>query len=106
LKGLQKLLALSLDRTPASELLPVTVGAWCEAIRKGREFERDLDAPRFRTAFVTLAESRTTWPAPRDFLAALPDRQQLRLAKTAIPADPARAEAAIAEANRMLGRKT
>lgn len=78
--GLQKLLALSLDRTPASELLPVTVGTWVEAIGRGRDFREVPDRARFRAAFVTLAENRRTWPAPRDLLDALPNDSSYRLA--------------------------
>lgn len=78
--GLQKLLALSLDRTPASELLPVTVGTWVEAISRGRDFRESKDRPRFRAAFVTLAENRVTWPAPRDLIEALPKDAAYRLA--------------------------
>lgn len=103
MRGLQKLLSLSLDRTPAGELLPITVGTWVEAITRGREFERSLDVPRFRAAFVTLADSRRVWPLPKDFIEALPERAQLRLAKTTIKADPARAAAAIEEAKQALG---
>lgn len=97
------MLALSLDRTPASELLPITVGTWVEAITLNREFDQDQDTARFRAAFTTLAATRSTWPAPRDFVDTLPPRSQLALAKTVIPADPERAAAAILEARRALG---
>lgn len=103
MKGLQKLLSLSLDRTPAAELLPITVGTWVEAITRGRKFDRGLDTPRFRAAFVTLADSRKAWPLPRDFIDALPERSQLRLTKTTIAADPERAAAAIEKARKQLG---
>lgn len=108
MKGLQKLLSLSLDRTPASELLPITVGAWVEVIANKGDFDQELDAPRFQAAFLTLATNRGTWPAPKDFLEALPSRSQLKLTKTVIPASPERAAAAIAEALKTLNmdRKT
>ena len=70
--------------------------AWVEAVTNRRAFDEGLDAGRFRKAFVTLAMTRTSWPAPADFLAALPQREQLALTKTAIVADPARAAAACA----------
>ena len=71
--------------------------AWTEAVTHGKAFDEQLDADRFRKAFVTMAATRTTWPAPADFIAALPAREQLALAKQTIKADPARAAAACAE---------
>lgn len=73
-----------------------------------REFDEGLDARRFRKAFVTLAETRSTWPAPKDFIAALPERDQLALARESRKADPERAAAACAEIARELDvdRKT
>ena len=102
LRGLQKLLSLSLDRTPASELLPITVGSWVETITQNRLFDEPLDARRFRQAFVTLAGTRRTWPSPADFLAALPERDQLALTKTTIKADPVRAAKAVNEIAQLL----
>ena len=88
---------MGLDRTPATDLINGTVLAWSEVLTAGRVFDEQLDAPRFRKAFVTLAATRTSWPAPADFLTALPERDQLAIAKTPIKADPARAAAACAE---------
>ena len=73
-----------------------TIQAWVEVITDNRVFEQELDTDRFRRAFVTLA-GRDRWPTPKDFLDALPEREQLQLAKTAIPAAPERAAAAIRE---------
>jgi len=56
---------------------------WTEVVTHGRQFDADRDAPRFRAAFRTLAERCRRWPAPADFLAALPriesSRRHLRL---------------------------
>lgn len=71
--------------------------AWVEMISDGREFVEHVDAPRFRKAFVTLGKTRTSWPAPADFLTALPERDQLAITKTPIKADPERAARAMAE---------
>lgn len=68
-----------------------------EAVTHNRKFDEDLDPPRFREAFTTLAATRTSWPAPPDFIGALPERKQLALTKQSIPADPERAARAIAE---------
>lgn len=70
--GLQKLYLLSLDRTPAAELLAGTAQAWLEVLTTGRVWERERDTPRIRQAFVTMATTRETWPAPRHFFDALP----------------------------------
>lgn len=102
--GLSKLLCLGLDRTPASDMIEGTAMAWCEALTDQRVWDERLDAPRFRKAFVTLAKTRTHWPAPTHFMEALPPREQLALTKQTIPADPERAAAAIAEVQRLLGR--
>lgn len=75
----------------------MTVKVWTEALMRGREFDEAVDAPRIRKAFLTLAAVRNVWPSPADFIACLPDRDQLSLAKTPIKADPERAAAAIAE---------
>ena len=94
--GFQALASLSLDRTPASDVLPMTVQVWTTVVTDGRSFDEALDVKRFREAFVILAGG-SRWPTPKDFIAALPERSQLRLAKTALVADPARAAAACAE---------
>jgi hypothetical protein len=102
--GLSKLLCLGLDRTPASDMIEGTAMMWVESLSDGRVWDQQLDAPRFRKAFVILARTRTSWPAPVHFLEAIPPREQLALTKQPIPADPERAAAAIAEVERMLRR--
>jgi hypothetical protein len=75
LTGFQKLLCLGLDRTPASEVIPGTVEAWSEVLLTGNyDWQEDRDVSRFRAAFLTMARTRRTWPAPADFLEALPER--------------------------------
>lgn len=93
---------MGLDRTPASDLIDGTVLAWHEAITTGRSWDRARDTARIRAAFVTLASTRETWPAPRHFLDALPRVEQAALTYELKPADPARALAAIAEAQALL----
>jgi len=81
--GLRKLVSLSLESPPSADLIGATLLTWAEAITRGREFVAERDAPRFRAAFCVLAERCRRWPAPADFLAALPaprpDRAPLRL---------------------------
>lgn len=69
--GFQKLLCLSLDRTPARDVIAGTVAAWLEVLSR-RTYEQKRDTPRIRSAFMKLAEERREWPAPADFLAAMP----------------------------------
>ena len=85
--GLQKLLALQLERSPALETLAKTGLVWIEAIGYERCFA-DEDAPRFREAFVRLAARCKSWPSPVALLEVLPDRPPL----PALPEPPKRAE--------------
>ena len=71
--GLQKLLALQLERSPALETLAKTGLVWMEAIGHNRCLT-DEDAPRFREAFVLLAARCKSWPAPAALFEVLPDR--------------------------------
>lgn len=102
--GLSRLLCLSLERTPALDMVEGTAAMWCEAITHQRVFDERLDALRFRAAFSTLARTRTSWPAPLHFLEAMPPREQLALTKQTIKADPERAKRAMAEIERSLRR--
>lgn len=70
--GLQKLILLSLDRTPALDIMHGVVDAWVEAITAGRVFDETRDAPRFKTAFRALAQHCNAWPSPKEFLETLP----------------------------------
>ena len=74
--GLQKLLALQLERSPALETLDKTGLVWIEAIGHNRSFA-DEDAPRFRKAFVLLAARCKGWPSPAALLEVLPERPPL-----------------------------
>ena len=74
--GLQKLLALQLERSPALETLDKTGLVWMEAIGHNRCLT-DEDAPRFREAFVLLAARCKSWPSPVALLEVLPERPQL-----------------------------
>lgn len=88
LDGLSRLLCLGLDRTPAMDLIEGTAAMWVEALTDDRVWDQQLDGPRFRKAFVKLSQTRRQWPAPADFLEAMPPREQLALTKQPIPADP------------------
>lgn len=70
--GLQKLSCLSLDRTPAAEMLTGTAQAWLEAITDGSAWDEARDAERIAQAFRTLSRTVRRWPSPAEFLEALP----------------------------------
>lgn len=65
-----------------------TAMAWYRAVTDGRVWDRQLDTPRFRKAFVTLMKNRRQWPSPADFMDAMPPREQLALTKQPITAAP------------------
>lgn len=67
------MLTLSLDRTPAAELLGETAITWADALWAGRAWH-DSDDARIAEAFRRLSGAQRQWPAPADFLAALPPR--------------------------------
>lgn len=102
LTGMQKLLCLGLERQPAAEVLPGTAAAWVEALTVKRAWDRERDTPRIRSAFVTLAKQRRSWPLPADFDEALPrlEPNERRLGRPL--ASPAHVKRMIAEITQML----
>lgn len=70
--GLQKMLCLSLDGQPSADVIAGTLLAWGETVAHGRVFDQGRDTPRVRAAFRTLAARCRRWPAPVDFIDALP----------------------------------
>ena len=88
---MQKLLPLSLESTPAAEVMAGTALAWHEVLVHGRAFEQDRDLPRFREAFRTLAARQRRWPAPIDFIEALPRIETPRMPELKIDSDASRA---------------
>jgi hypothetical protein len=99
--GIQKLLTLGLEGQPASELMRGTVMAWAEAITFNRELDREVDAQRFRAAFVILMRDSRRWPTPRQFLDALPPRPQRAALPPRAPSE-AEAKAALARIDELL----
>lgn len=87
-------------------MLPGTAQAWIDALTDGRAWERARDEARVRRAFVVLSKTIRRWPAPVEFVEAMPRPEQPALAKQSIPADPARAAAAIAEIQQALTGKS
>ena len=103
LSGLQKLSCLSLDRTPAAEVLLGTVQAWLEAITDGRTWDERRDAGRVQAAFRTLGRTMRRWPSPAEFLDALPRVEQTAIGYEVKPVTHEEAAANIARLKAMLG---
>lgn len=74
LDGLCKLVTLSLERTPAVDVIAGTAETWMEAICHRREWVQSVDQMRVRQAFAVLASTCATWPTPKLFLDSLPKR--------------------------------
>ncbi len=53
-------------------MLTGTAQAWMEAITYGRAWDERRDAERVQAAFRTLGRTMLRWPAPAEFLDALP----------------------------------
>lgn len=70
--GLRKLVSLSLESPPSADLIGATLLTWAETVTHGRVYDEDRDAPRLRAAFRTLQARCRRWPAPIDFLEAMP----------------------------------
>ena len=71
--GFQILMTLGLDRQPAAEVLvDGTIPTWLNTLMHGRRFDEARDIQRIRDAFVILAGRCRAWPAPIDFIEALP----------------------------------
>lgn len=104
LDGLSKLLCLSLERSPAADMIAGTAAAWVEAVTFGREWVESRDRPRFRAAFVTLANTREQWPVPKHFIEAMPAAPApLALVREHKPASPDAARKAAERIAELLG---
>lgn len=73
-RGLQRLLALSLDRTPSGEHLAsgITTSAWADAIWPGSSWERPRDEIRIAEGFRRLSRVCRSWPAPAELMDHIP----------------------------------
>lgn len=88
-KGLTKLIPLSMDYAPPADVLRGTVMAWVDALNFRGRWDEQLDAWRFEQAFRWIGANMTTWPKPRQFIDALPQRKpQLTLSAPPEPLSP------------------
>ena len=75
--GLQKLIALSLQNTPAMETIQLTAVSWAETLWAAPiAWQQELDAQRIRAAFVRMMRDIERWPAPKHLLQYLPARPE------------------------------
>lgn len=75
LSGLQSLYVLSLDRTPAADMISATADVWAQTLwSKPVDWQAELDIERMQKAFVELAGAVSRWPSPAEFLVYLPKR--------------------------------
>lgn len=70
--GLTRMALLSLDRTPAMDLIEGTVGVWVDALSSSRNWDRERDVPRINAAFRCLESTVNIWPSPAKFLEVMP----------------------------------
>lgn len=104
---MQKMFCLSLDRTPAAEMLPGTAQTWLEAITDGKAWDEGRDADRIAAGFRTLARIARRWPAPAEFLDVVPPVADLpAIGYESKPVTPEQAAANIAKLKAMLGGVT
>jgi hypothetical protein len=100
LEGLQRLMCLSLESQPAAEVIPGTASAWVEALWPGKVWLEERDVPRIREAFRQLSLRSTRWPAPAQFMEALPrsgGEVALKLKKMETDAERAKAAVHVSE---------
>ena len=75
--GLQKLIALSLQNTPAMETIQLTAVSWAETLWAAPiAWQQELDTQRIRAAFVRMMRDIERWPAPKHLLHYLPARPE------------------------------
>lgn len=75
--GLQKLISLSLQGTPAMETIQLTAASWAETLWAAPiGWDQSLDSQRIAAAFVRMMRDVDRWPAPKHLLHYLPSRPQ------------------------------
>lgn len=75
--GLQFLMSLGLNGTPAAEVVRLTATSWITALWEGGPaWDEQADNARLERAFMALAVKAERWPAPRQLLDHMPPRPQ------------------------------
>lgn len=103
ISGIQRLLSLSLDGTPAAKTITLTAATWADVLWHNRQWDATLDETRIAEAFRQLAMRADRWPAPKQLLLVLPARPE-PLKLNAPAGDRATARQAINRAKTILDR--
>jgi len=72
--GIQRLMVLGLEGTPAARTVELTTVTWIDALWPGRAWHATLDETRINEAFRQLTIQCERWPTPNHFLLVLPAR--------------------------------
>jgi len=73
LKGLQGLLVLRLDGSPAADTVPALANAWLAILGKlNRIWDEERDKRRLSMAFLAIATYSDSWPSPNQFIKSIP----------------------------------
>ena len=76
--GLSAMFSLSLQGTPAMEVLPITAKTWAQVLwQQPIGWERDADVWRLQDAFMRLMGRVDRFPAPKTLMDVLPERKVL-----------------------------
>src|SRR5690349_920826 len=80
-RGIQALFLLNLQFTPSADAIKATGRIWIGTLRSlPHTWVEDRDKPRIQAAFRTIAATCDRWPAPKNFIDALPPLEpQLKL---------------------------
>ncbi|RPE72519.1 hypothetical protein EDC62_0210 [Tibeticola sediminis] len=74
-EGIQRLLVLRLEGCPPADAVEAVALAWADALMvRGGRWDAQLDAPRIRAAFRSLAAHADRWPAPAAIWQHVPSR--------------------------------
>lgn len=76
--GLQRLLALRLRGSPATDMLAGTAKAWLAAIvSRPIAWDEQRDLPRIQRAFIDLSATVDQWPSPKQLMDAMPKSEPI-----------------------------
>lgn len=77
-RGIQALFILNLQFTPSADAIKATGRIWIGTLRSlPHTWQEDRDRPRIQAAFRNLAANSERWPAPKNFVDALPPLPEL-----------------------------
>jgi hypothetical protein len=74
-KGLSGLIVLHLEGGPSAETVQHTAGVWYHVMKSWPiTWNEELDRPRLRAAFTSLASQSRRWPSPSELRLLMPSR--------------------------------